>query len=192
MPLLWKSRASSQGLQDTRKKDTPDARQTNHHRTGRKSTVGKRRRPSVRGGREGPRPVCGRPSSTTESLRTTNFFNSLNPEIPYTSVYNVSMSDQAESIELPCLLKSKNQRIPSSVTIDCGANGSLINPKFAQRNQLPTTQRKFPAQAILADGKQVQEIDQTVTTKMTIGPHKESITLDVMKLGNTSILLGNG
>ena len=27
---------------------------------------------------------------------------------------------------------------------------------------------------------------------MTIGPHKEKITLDVMKLGNTPILLGNG
>ena len=27
---------------------------------------------------------------------------------------------------------------------------------------------------------------------MTIGPHKGNITLDVMKLGNIPILLGNG
>ena len=101
------------------------------------------------------------------------------------------MSDQAESTELPCLLESKNQQVPSSVTIDCGADGSLIDPKFAQRNNLQLAQRKFPAQAILADRKQVQEINQIVTTQMTIGPHKEKITLDVMKLGNAPILLGN-
>ena len=146
----------------------------------------------MRGEREGPKPSCGRPSNTTEPLKITNFFDSLNPEVPCTSVHNVRMSYQAESIELPCLLESRNQQIPSFVTIDCGANGSLIDPKFAKKNQLPTAQRKFPAQAILADGKQVQEINQTVTTKMTIGPHKEKITLDVMKLGNTPILLGNG
>ena len=102
------------------------------------------------------------------------------------------MSDQAKSIELLYLLESKNQQIPSFVTIDCGVNGSLIDPQFAKKNQLPTAQRKFPAQAILAVGKQVQEINRTITTKMTIGPRKENITLDVMKLGNTSILLGNG
>ena len=119
-----------------------------------------------------------------------NSFDSLNPEAPCTSVHNVRMSDQAESIELPCLLRSKNQQIPSFVTIDCGANGSLIDLKFAKRNQLPIAQRKFPARAILADGKQVQEINQTVTTKMTIGPHEEKVTLDVMKLRNTPILFG--
>ena len=102
------------------------------------------------------------------------------------------MSDQAESIELPYLLESKNQQIPSSVTIDCGANGSLIDPKFVQRNQLFTAQRNFSARAILADGKHAQEINKTITTKMTIGPYEEKITLDVMKLGNTPILLGNG
>ena len=102
------------------------------------------------------------------------------------------MFDQAKSIELPCLFESKNQQIPSFVTIDCGANGSLIDPKFAQRNQLPIVQRKFPALEILADGKQVQAINQTVNTKMTIGPQKEKITLDVIKLGNSPILLGNG
>ena len=102
------------------------------------------------------------------------------------------MSDQAESIELLCLLESKNQQIPSSVIIDCGANGSLIDPKFAKKIQLPMTQRKFPARAILANGKRVQEINETVTTKISIGPHKEEITLDVMKLGNTPIFLGNG
>ena len=102
------------------------------------------------------------------------------------------MSDQAESIELPYLLESKNCQTPSFVIIDCGANGFLIDSKFVQRNQLPTAQRKFPARVILANGKHVQEINQTVTTKMTIEPHKEKITLDVMKLGNTPILLGNG
>ena len=129
---------------------------------------------------------------TTELLKTMNSFDSLNPEMPCTSVHNIHMSDQAESIELPCLLESKNQQIPSFVTIDCGANGSLIDPKFAKENQLPMAARKFPAQAILADGKRVQEINKTVTTKMAIGPHEEKITLDVMKLGNTPILLGNG
>ena len=102
------------------------------------------------------------------------------------------MSDQAESIDLPCTLEFKNQQIPSLVTIDCGANGSLIDPKFVQRNKLPTAKRKFPARAILADGKQVQQIDQTVTTQMSIGPHQEKITLDVMRLGSTPILLGSG
>ena len=102
------------------------------------------------------------------------------------------MSDQAESIELPCTLEFKKQQVPSTVTIDCGANGSLVDPKFVQRNKLPIAKRKFPARAILADGKQAQQIDQTVTTKMSIGPHQEKITLDVMKLGNTPILLGNG
>ena len=102
------------------------------------------------------------------------------------------MSDQAGSIDLPCILETKNQQIPTVVTIDCGANGSLIDPKFVQRNKLPMAKRKFPAKAILANGKQVQQIDQTVTTKMSIGPHQEKITLDVMKLGNTPILLGNG
>ena len=127
-----------------------------------------------------------------EPLKATNSFDSLNPEVPCTSVHHGRMSDQAESIDIPCILETKDQRIPSSVTIDCGANGSLIDPKFTQRNQLPTAQRKFPARAILADGKQVQEINQTVTTKMTTGPHEEKITLDVMKLGNTPILLRNG
>ena len=47
------------------------------------------------------------------------------------------MSDQAESIDLPCTLESKNQQIPSVVTIDFGANGSLIDPKFVYRNKLP-------------------------------------------------------
>ena len=65
------------------------------------------------------------------------------------------MSDQAESIEIPRLLESKEQQIPSLVTINCGANGSLIDPKFTHRNQLPTVPRKFPAQAILTVGKQV-------------------------------------
>ena len=102
------------------------------------------------------------------------------------------MSDQVESIVLLSILESKNQQIPSTVTIDCGANGSLIDPKFVQRNKLPTAKRKFLARAILAEGKQAQQIDQTVTTKMSIGPHQEKITLDVMKLGNTPIQLGNG
>ena len=146
----------------------------------------------MRGEREGPRPICGRPSNTTEPLKITNSFDPLNPEVLCTSIHNVRMSDQAESIDLPCTLESKKQLIPSVVTIDCGANGSLIDPQFVQRNKLPTAKRKFPARAILADGKQVQQIDQTVTTGMTIGPHQEKITLDVMKLGGTPILLGNG
>ena len=125
-------------------------------------------------------------------MKVTNSFDSLNPEVPCTSVHNICMSDQAETIGLPCLLESKNQQVPSFVTINCGANGSFIDPKFVKRNQLPTAQRKFPTRAILADGKQAQEINQTVTTKMTIGPHEEKITLDVMKFGNTPILLGNG
>ena len=83
----------------------------------------------------------------------------MNPEVPCTSVHNVRMSDQAESIDLPCILESKNQQIPSVITIDCGANGSLIDPKFVQRNKLPMAKRKYPAKVILADGKQVQQID---------------------------------
>ena len=148
-----------------------DTSQTSHHRTRGRITVGKRRRLSIRGEREGPRLICGRPSSTTEPLKIKNSFDSLNPKIPCTSVHNVRMSDQAESIDLPCTLESKNQQIPSVVTIDCGADGSLIDPKFVQRNKLPTEKRRFPARAILADGKQTQQIDQTVTTKMSIGPY---------------------
>ena len=153
MPLLRKGRAFGQRLSSPREEIKPNACQISHHGTRRKGTVGKQRRPSVRGEHEGPRPVLGRSSSTTEPLKTTNFFDSLNPEVPCTLVHNVRMSDQAESIELPYLLESKNQQIPSSVTIDCGVNGSLNDPKFAQRNQLPTVQRIFPAQAILADRK---------------------------------------
>ena len=113
----------------------------------------------MRGEREGRKPVCGCPSSTTESVKITNSFDSLNPEVPCTSVHNVRISDQAESINLSCILESKNQQIPSVVTIDFGANGSLIDPKFVQRNKLPIVKRKFPTRAILADGKQVQQID---------------------------------
>ena len=137
IPLLRKGQTSGQRLSSTRKENTPDTSQTNHYKTRRRSTVGKRRRPNVRGEHEGPRAVCGRPSSTTESLRTTNFFDSLNPKVPYTSVHNIRISDQVESIELSYLLESRNQSVPSFVTIDCGANGSLIDPKFAQINKLP-------------------------------------------------------
>ena len=108
MPLLRKSRTFSQRLSSTRKEIAFDTSQASHYRTGGRITVGKRRRPSVRGERKGPEPVCGRPSSTTEPLKITNSFDSLNPEVPCTSVHNVRMSYQAESIDLPCILESKN------------------------------------------------------------------------------------
>ena len=75
--------------------------------------------------------------------------------------------------------------------IDCGATGeAFANKRFVSQHKIPTTPLPKIQELVGADGHHLEDITHTITVKLTIGDHVETITMFVADIGNYSIILG--
>lgn len=74
--------------------------------------------------------------------------------------------------------------------IDSGATSNFINRQFALDNGLPMTPKEFPRHPRAIDGHSLRIVDQEVHATLRMGPHSETIILDVVNSGRHPIILG--
>lgn len=100
--------------------------------------------------------------------------------------------DAAEHIVIDVVLKIKDKTIHTVAMLDSGAMSNFIDIEFCLNNQLTLDKKNNPIEILTVDGSPISSgrVTHDVKSHLTIGPHKEDITLDVTKLGQYPVILG--
>jgi hypothetical protein len=76
--------------------------------------------------------------------------------------------------------------------IDCGATENFIDREYARRSWIPLLQKAVPRQCLAVDGTEVLggPITHEALLDVTINNHEETMRLQCITIGNSSIILG--
>ncbi|SAM05196.1 hypothetical protein [Absidia glauca] len=93
---------------------------------------------------------------------------------------------------LDITLKSNKKKITTVGQIDCGAMASFIDYDFVKIHGIRMVKKESPVQIFVVDGTPATHNWVTHEAKVTmiVQHHRESITLNVTKLGDSPVLLG--
>jgi transposase InsO family protein len=112
------------------------------------------------------------------------------PPLEILGTYSVKPDDQTF---IPVQIKlSSGELVTTTALIDCGATSNFVNQAFVHAHHLPVEQKKYPVPVHVVDGRPIISGDVNYHSKvdLIIGPHQETIQLDVTNLGNHSVILG--
>ena len=83
-----------------------------------------------------------------------------------------------------------NEAVEIKAMIDSGSAGYFISPATVEKYGLVTHMRDTPLSVTHVQGGSVGVVSEQVTCEMSLGTHKETITLDVVPLGKHAIIIG--
>jgi hypothetical protein len=80
----------------------------------------------------------------------------------------------------------------TTAMIDCGATENFIDREYARQNWIPLSQKAVPRQCLAVDGTEVLggPITHEALLDVTINNHEETVRLQCITIGNSSIILG--
>jgi hypothetical protein len=80
----------------------------------------------------------------------------------------------------------------TTAMIDCGATENFIDREYAKQSRLPLLQKAVPRQCLAVDGTEVLggPITHEALLDATINNHEETVRLQCITIGNSSIILG--
>jgi hypothetical protein len=76
--------------------------------------------------------------------------------------------------------------------IDCGATENFIDREYARQNQIPLLRKAVPRHCLAVDGTEVLggPITHEALLDVTINNHEETVRLQCITIGNSSVILG--
>jgi hypothetical protein len=76
--------------------------------------------------------------------------------------------------------------------IDCGATENFIDREYARQNQIPLLRKAVPRHCLAVDGTEVLggPITHEALLHVTINNHEETVRLQCITIGNSSVILG--
>ena len=83
-----------------------------------------------------------------------------------------------------------NEAVEIKAMIDSGSAGYFISPATVEKYGLVTHMQDTPLSVTHVQGGSVGVVSEQVTCEMSLGTHKETITLDVVPLGKHAIIIG--
>ena len=97
-----------------------------------------------------------------------------------------------EHIVVDIVLKFNNQQINTFAMIDSGSMANFCDHDFATKYKLPLLKKSKPMEILTVDGSPISsgKVEFKSEITMNIGPHLESLPLDITRLGQYPIILG--
>jgi RNase H-fold protein (predicted Holliday junction resolvase) len=80
----------------------------------------------------------------------------------------------------------------TTAMIDCGATENFIDREYARQNQIPLLRKAVPRHCLAVDGTEVLggPITHEALLDVTINNHEETVRLQCITIGNSSVILG--
>lgn len=97
-----------------------------------------------------------------------------------------------EHIVVDIVLKFNDQQINIFAMIDSGSMANFCDHDFATKHKLPLLKKSKPIEILTVDGSPISsgKVEFKSEITMNIGPHLESLSLDITRLGQYPIILG--
>lgn len=98
-----------------------------------------------------------------------------------------------EHIIIPIKLQLRSLTITIYALIDSGATSSFIDADLVLKHQIPLHELSHPLVLEVVDGRQISSgniTHETTSMQLLIGQHRESIALNVTRLGHYPVILG--
>ena len=83
-----------------------------------------------------------------------------------------------------------NEAVEIKAMIESGSAGNFISPATIEKYGLKTQMRDMPLSVTHVQGGLVGVVSEQVTCEMSLGTHRETLTLNVIPLGRHAIILG--